>query len=113
MRATLSLPWIGAESERFGTRLLARSSLYVLLMGGRFKSAPARQADAFGYVEMRIAGRMMQVSWSMTGDTLTIVSPVGQHYTARRDPTKGSEEDQARGMILELWTALRERLRPE
>lgn len=76
-------------------------------MGGRFKSGPAPGPDASGYVEMRIAGTMMQVNWSRTGDHMTIVSPVGQFHAAKRDPIKGSDEDQARAMILELWEALR------
>lgn len=66
---------------------------------------------ASGYVEMRVAGTMMEVAWTLRGGQLTIVSPVGQFHCAERDPFCGSVEDQARGMIPELWEALKDRAR--
>lgn len=75
----------------------------------RSKSAHLPPADAAGRVEMRVAGVLVEADWSLRGDRLTIVSPVGQFHAATRDPLKGSVEDQARGMIVELWLALRAR----
>lgn len=73
----------------------------------RYKSSPPPQPDAHGYVEQMIAGRCYEVSWSLTGDRLQIVAMSGSMHSATRDTGKGSVEDQARGMIIELWEKLR------
>jgi hypothetical protein len=60
---------------------------------------------------MRLGGAMMECSWALRGDELSISHWVGGSYREPRDPAKGSVEDQARGMILKLWEVNAERQR--
>lgn len=52
---------------------------------------------------MRVAGSMVECAWQLRGDDLSISHWIGGSHREKRDPTKGTVEDQARGMILALW----------
>jgi hypothetical protein len=75
-------------------------------MSLHFKPTPLSPPDARGYVEALVAGRAFEVAWSLRGEEVRVVGLGGQLRVARRDPGRGSVQDQARGMALELWLAV-------
>ncbi len=79
-------------------------------MSSRTRYRPVPAPDASGVVESRIAGVLFSCPWSLHGARVTIVW-LDRLYSQTRDPMKGTVEDQARGMILELWQTLAARSR--